>query len=596
MATETKRTSFNWLTATIIFMVLVVLAEVAAWPVGDFPLNDDWSYAVGVKNLLDTGKLTITAWTLAGAFFSVLSAALCCKIFGFSFDVLRSYNFSLGLGGLAAVGFLCRNVGASWPLTLFALITLFSDPLYFSLSNTYMMDVQTAALMTAGAAFLVASWKADSKRKPWLIAAGVAASTIAVSNRQVTVILPISYLLFAGLAHLLRRRTTNSIIGPDIKESILPLLTAGIVIAAHSWWILNVTGVPFCMTVEKAFLAQKMSTPIVFALEFFYGLVRQSVYMGLLLLPLSCVAAPRLLLLLGGKASKLLTMITIELMLLLPIGLLASKNIMPLADNVIFNLGLGPLLMYAAGSGNEVPEFAKASALFWQTVTVFSGVGLALLLGCLTSILILLKRRLSVGGWEQKHSVVALLLLFSVIYTVSICFRGFFDRYFILLLIPYTVILSFNEQSDPGSEVGARKSAGEIAGLIGGLVAAAALAFYSVAGTRDYFAWNRARWTSLNQAVNQEKTDPALINGGNEFNYWYIYEPGNKQIDVTKNDERHGNDKFVVALQPLKGYKIFRKTEFDSVLWGPGHAIYYQEKLDSNQLAPAEEASDTRHW
>lgn len=575
---------------------VIVACELLAWPVGDFPLNDDWTYAVGVKNLVDTGKFTITAWTLAGAVFSVVSAALICKILAFSFHVLRIYNLLLGLNCVFMTGFLSRRAGGDWLPILFSALVLFTNPLYFCLVNSFMMDIPTASLLVTSAALLYLSWKNQGTRRGLLVAGGSLFATLAVSNREVTVLFPVAYLLYGILLFLLQKaRRLVDYKGVSLPESVAPLLLSSVAIALHGWWIVNVSGVPFCMLVEQAYLAQSMAGgPGPYLLSCLFALMRLFVYLGLLLLPVSALAAPRLLRLPQGKAAKILAAMTVELLILLPIALKVSNNTMPLGDNIIYDFGLGPMILNMGNLGAKVPPDYRSSPLLWEIVTAFSGIGLALLLGCFGAIFLVLKERFLRGGWQHKHSMIALLLLFSGIYITMICARGFFDRYLILLLLPGIIMLNFHDAPAASGEASVQqkpvdsKSRAAAPGasntikwlsLLTAAGSAAVFAFYSVAGTRDYFQWNAARWSVLYPAIEQQKLDPADIDGGYEFNGWYIYEPGNKLIDVTKNDQRKGNDKYVLTVSELPGYRVLKKVEFDSLLWKSGRALYFQEKV-----------------
>ena len=66
------------------------LALVAAIdPAGEFPLNDDWSYAWSVKALLEDGRLAFTGWVSMPRVAQVLWGWLFTLPAGFSFTALR---------------------------------------------------------------------------------------------------------------------------------------------------------------------------------------------------------------------------------------------------------------------------------------------------------------------------------------------------------------------------------------------------------------------------------------------------------------------------------------------------------------------------
>ena len=63
-----------------------LLAIAAVWcvsviitnPLGDFPLNDDWSYGLTVKHLIETGNFRPCGWTAMPLITQVLWGALFC--------------------------------------------------------------------------------------------------------------------------------------------------------------------------------------------------------------------------------------------------------------------------------------------------------------------------------------------------------------------------------------------------------------------------------------------------------------------------------------------------------------------------------------
>ena len=92
------------------------------------------------------------------------------------------------------------------------------------------------------------------------------------------------------------------------------------------------------------------------------------------------------------------------------------------------------------------------------------------------------------------------------------------------------------------------------------------LAGFSIAGTRDYLAWNRARWTLLRE-IAADGTTPRRIDGGFEFNGWHLYDPAY----VATPDKSWWwveRDEFVVAFGPIPGWEIVRERTFSRWLRG----------------------------
>src|SRR5437868_2748320 len=66
-------------------------------PSGDFPLNDDWIYALGVKSILETGRFELPIESVANVFVQAYWGATFCLPFGFSFTALRFSTLTLGV-------------------------------------------------------------------------------------------------------------------------------------------------------------------------------------------------------------------------------------------------------------------------------------------------------------------------------------------------------------------------------------------------------------------------------------------------------------------------------------------------------------------
>ena len=122
-------------------------------PVGDFPLNDDWSFGLAVKRLLQTGDFRPTGWASMPLITQTLWGSLFCLPAGFSFNALRLSTLLLSLCSILGVYLLVRQAHPSRMLAAVTALTLGFNPIYYVLSNTFMTDVPFTAFLLAAAWF-----------------------------------------------------------------------------------------------------------------------------------------------------------------------------------------------------------------------------------------------------------------------------------------------------------------------------------------------------------------------------------------------------------------------------------------------------------
>ena len=92
-------------------------------PRGEFPINDDWVYALAVKSVLETGVFQFPSPSSANVGPQIYWGVLFCLPFGFSFTALRISTLALGLAGVVAFYGLVRLAdGSRWTATLCSLM------------------------------------------------------------------------------------------------------------------------------------------------------------------------------------------------------------------------------------------------------------------------------------------------------------------------------------------------------------------------------------------------------------------------------------------------------------------------------------------
>ncbi|MEZ4933399.1 MAG: hypothetical protein R2788_14925 [Saprospiraceae bacterium] len=73
-------------------------------PLGDFPLNDDFSFGRSVYNLTELGVLQFDDWLSMTLITQVFWEGLFAKLFGFSF-LGTSFFYTLVIGGIGVLAF-----------------------------------------------------------------------------------------------------------------------------------------------------------------------------------------------------------------------------------------------------------------------------------------------------------------------------------------------------------------------------------------------------------------------------------------------------------------------------------------------------------
>ena len=124
-------------------IIVVILID----PRGDFPLSDDWSYAYTVELACRENRIEYLPWMGAGLFFQALYGTALCKMFGFSFTILRlSTIVAAALGLFSFSRWLSLLEIAPVPRAM-AVATLALSPMYVNLSFTFMTDVPFTVLV-----------------------------------------------------------------------------------------------------------------------------------------------------------------------------------------------------------------------------------------------------------------------------------------------------------------------------------------------------------------------------------------------------------------------------------------------------------------
>jgi hypothetical protein len=505
------------------------LAIVAIWaaaiafinPRGNFPINDDWDFALAAWRFAQTGRFQFTAFTAVSLRAQVLWGALWTRLFGESFDVLRMSTLVLAAATLLIVHRILLRAGVPRVGRIVATLALGFHPIFLWSSCTFMTEVPFVfASSVALWCFLSADY-ADRSR--WVIA-GCAAALTACFVRQTGVTLLAAPLI---LAVMKRRKRDAVIIGSTIAMFI------AILFFKREWLAGSPAefAVHFRMWTESTF-----RLPEQIAVIDHYAIFNAQ-NCALFFLPF---VAPLVLLFKNVRRADFLIMGVLTGLLfarvtsLIAVGLPMPYFVSPyccdiFAGNIFADFGLGPLAL--AG----VYPFRLPYAM--RIVITYGSVILAAYL--LWAVL----RRAS-------RSNASLLALGTALFgSLALLGSGLYvDRYSLDSAWPLVIALPLML---PWQSRAVRTIS--IAGLI-------IIATFSTLATQEYFSWNRARWKAIDD-LRARGIPITSINAGAEPFYLYELSHGDQRMRRI-HQFGVGERPYTVAFEPLAGKRVIAQYPY----------------------------------
>ena len=523
-------------------------AWMVTWPFGNFPLNDDWVYALAVRSILETSRFSLPSPATADVVAQAYWGALFCLPAGFSFDALRLSTFVLGGMGVLSVFMLVRELGGGRGTAMFAALSLVANPLYLGLSASFMTDVPFTAVAAASLWMHVRGVRRESTA--WL-AAALAAALAAMLIRQFGLALFLAY----GVGHLLRSRWSVR----SWMFAVLPVIAATSLQVGYEHWLVA-TGRSGALPIPlPVVLPHAEPQAVVRIIQ--YG-SKTLLYLGLCAAPFllwSC-GRPRRRAVAGGSA----------LALVLMAFMFAMNSELPRFGNVLVPSGMGPVTLRDSWVlGLNMPPVTAAIRMVWLMLSALACAGMAAVL--ITGAR--MARRVFAGfslDHRRQAAMPATMLVFLGAYFAGLMLiatladpPNVFDRYVLPMLAPTYVLVLLQ-----GGSVMPRW---HNFASIGASVLLVFFAAGSVLVTHDYLAWNRARWQATDALV-RAGVSPRRIDGGYEFNGWllhsldYVQKPG-KSIWWVDDDE------YVVASGPMRGYAEVARTQVGRWATGPSAVV-----------------------
>ena len=541
---------FNVIRSQTFFMDTIILAFL--WigsialvnPFGNFPLNDDWSYGYAVRGILEEGTFRPIGWTGMTLISQALWGALFCLPFGFSFTALRFSTLSLAFVGLVGIYVLLRSIQIRRLIAIFGALILAFNPIYFALSFTFMTDVPFTVLTILGLVCLVRRLQVESEL---YLVAGTCIVTVAILCRQLGLFLPLAFAPVFLIQHGISRCT--------IIRAFAPLVVGASAFIGYEYWLGLNNAVPSMYRAEIPILLDALSEPKTLVFTIGSNSFIAVLNLGLYLFPciIYCSAS-------GKKMINSTTILGRLVFCLFLISawyfLLARGQVLPLVGNILESSGIGPVVLhdsYILG----LPNVEELPISFWMSLTFVSIVSGGILLANLFTRVQRLLTQFRGTKLSVDKAITFFLILGGFLYCLPIFVTGYYDRYLLPLLPSITALILAPSQTTPLT-TGRRYVLTLTFSILLFLL-------FSVAATKDYLTWNRVRWSALRSLLSEQALTPSDIDGGFEFNGWYLYDP-KFYPDNGKSWWWVDNDDYIVSMGPIVGYNVFQKYSFQKWL------------------------------
>jgi hypothetical protein len=501
-----------------ILLIIFLIVESIINPVGEFCLNDDWAYAASVKTLLSKGVFEIGSWPAMTLYAHVLWGLVFVKLFGFSFTVLRFSILVLSFVTLCITEKLFFRISKNNIYSLVVALLLFFNPLFLSLSNSYMTDISFLCF------FLLSIYSfylfCINEQFKYLII-GFSISLVTIFIRQLGIVIPLGFVLVTFFMSLYEKKWKKTMFISSLF--FVAILTVLFLFEKHVAISLDDTA-----AFQGLFYSKRhLDFNFVNILEKLYvRLGLMMLYTGLALFPIlmpKCVDI-WLTFKISSKASKVLASIFSILIILVfhyyPCG------------NYLYNCGLGIETTIDVMDLDKNREQAHFDILFLliKCVSVLGNILLMMVLFNFPKTINSFKTFLS----QNTFLVFCLCTIFfyQILITVS---SSFFDRYSLCFFMLCLIIISLKNEHVH------RFSKSTVIILV-------FYAAFSILSIKDYFNYNKAKTELINNLTITKNVIPKNINGGFEYNMWHLYTT-NRACNWEDNYKE-----YVLSFSKMEGY------------------------------------------
>ena len=542
-----------WLeTAALLAIWGVTIAALS--PRGDFPLHDDWDFAVATFRFARTGHFHFTAFTAVSLRAMVLWGAAWVRLFGESFEVLRLSTLTASAATIAVLHRTLRHAGVARFGRLLAPMALLANPIFLWASCTYMTDVPF--VFVSAIAFLLLLRALQEARLDFF-AGGNLAIVVASFIRQNGVV-PLAALLVLLLWFRVRLTERWRAFAAIAVATLL--LFSALLLFKRDW----ISGSPemfalhYQMWGETTFRLPEQIAVIVHYTIF--NAINCSIFFLPLVLPL--VVSARV----PSSRARAIGVAAIAALVVWRVADLATSGFLVpytsraqfsdiLPGAVFFDLGIGtPNLFDTFNLGYSYP-FAMPHALRLGLTTI-AAIGAIVLLCRLGGVVI------EEAAGEKLDRPLLLAVAWAAAGTAALFASGYYyDRYSLdsawTVAIAAALLVPWTQRASRGVAI----------------VAVAGLLLFSTLAVQEYFRWNRARWTAFD-SLRHAGTAVTEIDGGAEAQAYYELANASRK----EAHRPHLPRRYAITFHPLPRFHIVRTYPFRGFLGAHRGSIYLLQR------------------
>jgi hypothetical protein len=366
----------------------------------------------------------------------------------------------------------------------------------------------------------------------------------------------------------------------NIIKGFIPLFTSVLIQVIYQKWIISTNRIPPLENPQYGIFLQFINVFFLELLPISYFIIIFFVYLGLFLLPFIITVFSRNFQHYRQRKMILLSIFSVVVAMVLGFMNLTNRKTMPFLENVLTSFGLGPLTL----RDTYILRLHYFSTPFvinilWLLLTTIAILAAALLIYHLLLATVKIFDQARYPNNQQNKWLIAFTVSGFFSYLLLVILSGSFDRY-LLPLLPLSMIAILLSTKDV-----IRKNLGD---KITSLVVIILLIYggFTIGATHDYLAWNRSRWQALNDLMEESRILPNNIDGGYEFNGWYLYDfkyKGSRDKSYWWVDK----DDYIISFRPLDGYEAVKQYPFRGWLFSDQRNIFVLHRsAKANSVKP----------